>query len=119
MVRRRKSTETGVLKNEIDPYNNPFTAAASIEWRSAPNTEDKLNMEQDEDIFKEIMELIDKRNKLCGEWIVRLDKDHREGAISYDEYLRQTEMIHEEIAKTEEVLNRQKKRIEESKDTRK
>ncbi len=76
-------------------------------------------MENDEDIFKEIMALIDKRNRLCEEWIERIDTELREGSISYEEYSKQTKMIHEEIARTQEVLNRQKNRIEKSKDTKK
>ncbi len=68
-------------------------------------------MENDEDIFKEIMALIDKRNRLCEEWIERIDTELREGSISYEEYSKQTKMIHEEIARTQEVLQRQKERI--------
>lgn len=68
-------------------------------------------MEQAEDIFKEIMALIDKRNMLCEEWIERIDSELRNGAISYDEYRQQSKMIQEEIAKTKEVLKRQKYRI--------
>lgn len=72
-------------------------------------------MENDEDIFKEIMALIDKRNRLCEGWIEKIDRELREGSISSEEYNMQSGMIREEIAKTEEVLNRQKNRIEKTK----
>lgn len=69
-------------------------------------------MEQEDDIFKEIMALIDKRNRLCREWMERINTDLREGAISYEEYRMQSKMIDEELDKTKEVLERQKRRIE-------
>ncbi len=69
-------------------------------------------MEQEDDIFKEIMALIDKRNRLCREWMERINTDLREGAISYEEYRMQSKMIDQEIDKTKEVLERQKRRIE-------
>lgn len=69
-------------------------------------------MEHDEDIFKEIMDLIDKRNQLCEEWIEKINKDLREGSITQEEHSKQSRLIQEEITKTEEVLKRQKNRIE-------
>ncbi len=76
-------------------------------------------MEQDGDIFKEIMALIDKRNGLCEEWIERIDREHKEGSMTSEEYQQQKLMIKEEIAKTNEVLERQKNRIEKLKNTKK
>ncbi len=76
-------------------------------------------MEHDEDIFKEIMALIDKRNRLCEEWIERIDRERKEGTMTSEEYQKQKLMIKEEIAKTKEVLERQKNRIEKSKNTKK
>ncbi len=59
------------------------------------------------DSFKEIMELLRKRNKICVEWMERIEKEVQEGVISFEEYKSQMHFIRSEIAKTEEVRKRQ------------
>ncbi len=54
-------------------YDNRHTTASAISQRgSKAHAQDKLSMDHDEDIFNKIMALIDKRNRLCEQWIEKI-----------------------------------------------
>ena len=65
-----------------------------------------MEMPQD-DPFMEIMALLRKRNRICREWMDRIDREVENGDITFDQYKEQAQMIKEEMAKTDEAFRRQ------------
>lgn len=55
----------------------------------------------------EIMALLRKRNRICKEWMDRIDREVGDGSITFDEYKEQAQMIREEMARTDEAFKRQ------------
>lgn len=55
----------------------------------------------------EIMALLRKRNRICKEWMDRIEREAGDGSITFDEYKEQAQMIREEMARTDEAFKRQ------------